>query len=169
MIFGHGKPLIAFVLGIELILLASSFLFANALGRAITDKTVSGIVQDQTGVPLSGASVTVEIWGGYWPDQDFFRTSESTYTDSSGYYEVTINSNYWDPHNTIKVIATYGGYERSRMVEANGDAYQTVNITIVLSIPELGGTLGMLAMLAGCIVPVVLRSSRGRRKLDDRS
>lgn len=154
--------LLAVVAGIALALLAPSFFSTNAEG-AITNKTVLGTVSDQTGNPLAGADVTVEIWGGDWPNQDFFRTSESTVTDAGGYYEVTFNGNYWDPHNTIKVIVIYGSVQEDRMVEADGDPYQTVDIFIDLTIPESSGSLGLLAMMAGCMVPIVVLMARRRR------
>jgi hypothetical protein len=134
----------------------------RATERAITNKTVLGIVYDQTSQPITGADVTVEIWGGYWPDQDFFRTSESTVTDPSGYYEVTFSSNYWDPHNTIKVIVTYGSDEKTHMVEADEEQYQTVDVFMGLVIPEFSGPLGLLAVMIGCMVSVVVLRARRR-------
>jgi len=135
----------------------------HVTSEATTNKTVLGVVYDQTSQPIAGADVTVEIWGGYWPDQDFFRTSESTVTDPSGYYEVTINSNYWDPHNTIKVTVTYGSDQKTHKVEADAEQYQTVNMFMDLVIPEFSGSLGLLAMMAGCAVPVVVMLARKRR------
>lgn len=156
-----GRLLIAIV-GITVAMLAPSLISENAEG-AVVDKTVQGTVYNQAGYPLTGAHVTVEIWGGSWPEQDFFRTSESTTTDYSGYYEVTFSSNYWDPHNTIKVVATYGTYQETRSVEANGDEYQTVDVYIDLTIPEFGGRLGLMAMIATGVVTIVGLQARKRR------
>jgi len=143
-------------------LLAPSFFSANAEGAA-TDKTVSGTVYDQSSNPLAGADVTVAIWGGSWPFETILRTSQSTVTDAWGNYEVTFSSNYWDPHNTIKVTVTYSSTQKTRGVEANGDQYQTVDMTINLAIPESDGPLSLLAMIAGCMVPVVVLLVRRRR------
>ena len=163
----HEVRQLSVVAGIAMALLVSSFLSIGARAEttdaAITDKIVIGTVYDQVGQPISGAQVTVAIWGGSWPSQDFFRTSESAVTDSSGYYEVTINSNYWDPHNTIKVKATYSSTQGTRDVEANGDTYQTVDVRINQSIPELNDTFGLLAMMAGCMVPIVVILTRRRK------
>ena len=162
MVNRHIGRLLVAIVGIAVAMLAPSFISANAEG-AVVDKTVQGGVYDQADYPLMGAHVTVEIWGGDWPEQDFFRTSESTTTDSLGYYEVTFNSNYWDPHNTIKVVATYGIYQETRSVEANGDEYQTVDVYLDLTIPEFSGRLGLMAMMATCVVTIVVLQARKRR------
>jgi len=158
----HRGYLLTVVVGIALALLVPSLFSANAEG-SITDKTVSGTAYDLTSTPLAGARVTVAIWGGDWPNQDFFRTSESTMTDAWGYYEVTISSNYWDPHNTIRVKVTYDSLQGTRDVEANGDEYQTVNVFVNVAIPEFSGPLSMLAMMAGGMVPVVVSLARRRK------
>jgi hypothetical protein len=150
------------VAGISLALLAPSLFSANTEGATI-DKTVSGIAYDRTLNPLHHAHVTVEIWGGYWPDATVLRASHSAWTDASGYYEVTFSSNYWDPHNTIKVKATYDSLQGTRAVEANGDQYQTVNVVVNMTIPEISGPLGLLAMMAACVVPIVVVLARKRR------
>lgn len=137
-----------------LALVAPSFLSDHAIA-ATTNKTVYGAVYDQIGNGLNGADVTVEIWGGYWPDQDFLRTSESTVTDSTGYYQVTISSNYWDPHNTIKIIATFDGNQKTRMIEANESEYQEVNVHMDFTIPEFGSPLILLVILAGLRLSVI--------------
>lgn len=143
-------------------LMAPSFISMNA-EAATTNKTVQGVVYDQTSSPLAGADVTVEIWGGYFPGQTVLRSSVSTVTDSSGYYEVTIGSNYWDPHNTINLIVTYDLTQKTRKVEANGDQYQTVDIIISLAIPEFRGHLSLLTIMAGCIVPIIALAARRRK------
>ena len=107
--------------------------------------------------------MTVEIWGGYWPDQSFFRISNSTVTNAQGYYEVTFNSNYWDPHNTIKVIVTYDSDQKIKKVEADEGLDQEVNVFMNLTIPEFGSPLGLLAMMATCMVPIVVLLARRRR------
>ena len=154
--------LLAMVVVTSLALLAPSFFSANAQGATI-NKTVLGTVSDHDGHPLASAQVTVEIWGGYWPAQDFFRISSSTTTNALGYYEVTFSSNFWDPHNTIKVIVTYGSDQKTTKVEANADQYQEVNMPLNLTIPEFRGPLGLLAMMAGCLVPVVILLARRRK------
>jgi hypothetical protein len=158
----HRGYLPTIVVGIVLALLASSLSSSNAEG-ATTDKTVSGTAYDQTNNPLAGAQVTVEIWAGSWPDETVLRTSQSTVTDTWGDYEVTFAGNSWDPHNTIKVFATYDSLQGAHNVEANGDQYQTVDVTISTAIPEFSGPLGLLAMMAGCMVPIVVLLARRRR------
>ena len=160
----HEEILLVLIAGSTLALLTPSFISMNAEG-AETDKTVLGNVYDLASQPLAGSDVTVEIWGGYWPDQDFFRVSESTVTDALGYYDVTFSSNFWDPHNTIKVIVTYGLSQETRIVEADEDPYQTVDVTMNPAIPEFSGSLGPLAMVAGCAVSISALLGRRRRYL----
>lgn len=126
----------------------------NAEG-AYTAKFVYGTVYDQTGQPLDGASVAVEIWGGYWPDQDYFRISASAATDASGYYEVSIDANYWDPHNTIVVIATQGMTQGTQKAEADAEPTQYVDVHTGTVIPEFSGSLGLLAV-AGFVIPALV-------------
>jgi hypothetical protein len=162
MVVRRKETLLAMVMVIMLALMAPSFLSTNAKG-AVVNKTILGTVYDHDGHPLTGADVTVEIWGGYWPSQDFFRISDSTVTNAWGYYEVTFSSNYWDPHNTIKVIVTYGTDQKTYKVEANADQYQEVNMFLDLTIPEFHGPLGLLAMMIGCVAPIVVLLARRRR------
>ncbi len=154
----------ATAIAVALFFIASPFLSGD-IAAATTNKTVYGTVYDQVGTAISGADVVVEIWGGYWPDQDFIRTSESTVTSPMGYYEVNINSNYWDPHNTIKVIAAYETAQDTTMVEADGEEFQEVNVHMDFTIPEFIGFTEVLAVLAGCMAPVFVFSSRRRRRL----
>lgn len=148
--------------GISLALMILFSMTADVEG-SLTNKTIQGHIQDTIGTPLSGADVTIEIWGGFWPDQDFLRTTSSTVSDAYGNYEVTINSNYWDPHNTIKVIVTYGPDEGTRSVEANDQEYQTVDVTISVAIPEFSNLPGLLVAICGCAVSVLLLGARRRR------
>ena len=147
-----------------MIIAATALLFLPASSMAATtDKTVQGTISDQNGDPVSGASVRVEIWGGSWPDQDFFRTSATTVSNAYGDYQVTINSNYWDPHNTIKVIATFDGYGGSHSVEANDQQYQTVDVTVRLIVPEFGDSPGMLVIVIAFIALSIALSTQRRR------
>lgn len=145
-------------------------LSSNAVGaaahmtvQAATDKAVCGVVYDQAGIPIPGADVNVEIWGGSWPDQAFFRTSISTGTNASGYYEVVFSSNYWSPHNTIRVIVNYGSSQKSYDVEANEEGSQTVDMVMNLMIPEFGWPYSVLAIIAGCLIPASILLARRRR------
>ena len=158
----RNEYLLAMVLVTLLALLAPLLFSTNAQGATV-NKTVLGTVSDQDGSPLANAQVTVEIWGGDWPSQDFFRISSSATTNAMGYYEVTFSSNFWDPHNTIKVIVTFESVQKTTKVEANGDEYQEVNMSLDLTIPEFGGAPGLLALMAGCLIPVVILIARRRR------
>jgi hypothetical protein len=158
----RGKYLLAMVAVLTLAVLAASF-FSAGVQRAYTNKTVFGIVHDQAGNPLPGANVTVEIWGGFWPDQAFFRISNSTVTNGQGYYEVTFSSNYWDPHNTIKVIATYDSDQKIKKVEADEALDQEVNVFMNVTIPEFSTPLGLMTMTAVCMVSIVILLARRRR------
>ena len=165
-----GVCALSIVVGITLALLAPSLFSMNGGGaaahmtvEAVTDKNVQGIVYDQAANPIPGANVTVEIWGGDWPDQAFFRTSKSTVTDTLGFYEVTFSSNYWSPHNTIRIIVTYGSYQKAFEVEANEDESQTVNMFMNLTISEFSGPSGLLAIVAGCMIPTAFLLARRRR------
>ena len=119
----------------------------NAAG-ATTPKFISGSIYDPWDQPASGAEVTVEIWGGSWPDTTILRTSQSTVADTSGYFEVEINANYWGPHNTIRVRATDWPYEGAHSVEANGDIGQTVDVNLNPAIPEFNIPMAMLLVCA---------------------
>jgi len=143
------------------LLLAAILLPSNAQG-AISDKTVYGTVEDQVGDFVSGAHVTVEMWGGDWPRIDYFRASQPAVTNSLGYYEVTFDANSWDPHNTIRVIVTYNSIEKIRQVEANGDDYQEVNVVMDLSIPELSGPVSLCVVIgvSACSLMLMRRFKR---------
>jgi hypothetical protein len=149
------------VLGVAAGALVTTSVAPNAEG-ATTNKTVYGTIYNHLGQPIGGMSVVVEIWGGFWPVQEFFRISKSTVSDSSGYYQVTISSNYWDPHNTIVVIVTHDSVPTTKKTEANGDEFQEVDMTVNIPIPEFG-SIGLLTVVAGCTLPIVafLRRRRG--------
>ena len=125
-------------------------------GGATTAKFIDGIVYDLDDQRAIGAEVTVEIWGGDWPDQDFLRTSQSTVTDVSGRYEVEINANYWRPHNTIWVYASDGQYQGQTKVEADAEAGQTVDVHLVLTVPEFD-TSAAIVLVSAVIIHAFLR------------
>jgi len=127
---------------------------------ATTAKLVDGHVYNLGGQPAAGAEVRVEIWGGYWPDLGSLRTSQMTDTDSSGHYQVIINANYWDPHNTIWVYANDSISQGETKVEADAQADQMVNVTLDLAIPEFG----IPVVIASVSVPVILKTLQARRK-----
>jgi len=133
-------------------------------GGAVSEKVVDGFVYDVGGQPVGGAEVRVEIWGGSWPEQDYFRTSQSTVTDYLGYYEVIIDSNYWDPHNTIRVIATDGPLQGEEMIEADGDSGQTVDVTLAPAIPNLSSPMAIVS--AAFLVALILRRRAARTGQD---
>jgi hypothetical protein len=160
--FTWSRFLPAMATAMTLVLLATSFFSTNVAG-SITNKNVQGVILNQTGSPFPGADVTVEIWGGYWPDQDYFRTSVSTVTDAWGYYEVTINSNYWDPHNTIKLVVTFGSSQDTHKVEANDEQYQTVDMYTSIVIPEFTGSVSLLVLLTGSLVSGAIFLARRRK------
>ncbi len=119
----------------------------NAEG-AISSKVVYGTVYDSGGLPVAGADVRVEIWGGAWPDADFLRITKSTVTDYSGYYQVTINANYWDPHNSIWVFATDGVYQGQKRVEADAEGAQMVDVNLAEVVPEFNAPLVVVLVSA---------------------
>ena len=154
--------LVLLVLGVAAALPMPSLFAPNAEG-ATTNKIVYGIVYDRADQSIPGADVVVEIWGGDWPVQEFFRTSDSTVSDASGHYEVTISSNYWDPHNTIKVIVTYDSIQESDKFEADAEEYQEHDMFMNLEIPEFNSSHGFLAIMAGCMILMVILLKRKRR------
>jgi hypothetical protein len=150
------------VLAVTLVCLFPGDCSASEPG-ALSNKIVDGYITELGGQPSVGAQVRVEIWGGAWPVQSFFRTSQSDITDSSGHYEVTINGNYWDPHNTIWVFANDGVYQGDRKVEANGDDFQTVNVTLGRLIPEFGSPMVIVAISVLVVLLSCGRVARSRK------
>jgi len=115
-------------------------------GGALADKIIYGYVFDFGGQPVSGAEVLVEIWGGYWPYPESFRISQETVADSSGYYEVLIDANYWDPHNTIWVFAASGPYEEDVKAEADAEPDQRVDVALAQVIPEFSSPMAIVSV-----------------------
>ncbi len=149
--------------------LLSLWLFSGSppAEAAVSDKLVYGNVYDLGGQPVIGADVLVEIWGGSWPDRTVLRTSMSTVTGVTGQYEVTIDANYWDPHNTIWVFANDSTYEGETRVEADNTQSQVVDVSLVQVIPEFeaAGVVGVVVSTAGILVTFRRRfapSSRAR-------
>ncbi len=127
---------------------------------ATTAKTIDGDVYGPSGEPVAGAEVRVEIWGGSWPDQDSLRTTQSTTTDFLGHYEVTIDANFWNPHNTIWVYATDGPYQGDIKVEADAQSGQVVDVTMTLAIPEFSNPIAIVLICAATALVFYGRAAR---------
>ncbi len=74
----------------------------------VDDSRVSGEVTDsETGLPIEGVLVTVEIWNSYLPG-DY---ANFTFTDSDGYYEMNVTN------GTADIWFTKGGYSMAMFEE----------------------------------------------------
>ena len=134
----------------------------NATG-AVTPKLIDGIVYYPGGQPAAGAEVTVEIWGGSWPDRTVLRASQSTVTNIDGHYEVVIGANYWSPHNTIWVHATLGSYQGEHKVEADAEASEVVDVNMVPVIPEFNVPVAVV-MACASVVSILCRRAIVKQK-----
>ena len=159
----HMLLIPAIGLGVSIALLFPLPTPTVAMG-ALIDKTISGYVYDLASQPINGASVVVEIWGGSWPDMTIVRFSDTKSTDLWGYYEVIVDANFWDPHNTIIVTVTYESSEKTRIVEADADQYQSVDVSMPITIPELGAPANLTLAVSGLIGAVVIISMTRRKR-----
>ena len=104
-------------------------------------KAVRGNVYDSLSNPIEGANVTVVVKDG--------ETVTATYyydeTTSEGYYQVTVDLTEWEVGYTIEVTAKFGAAEDTETVVADSAPFQTVDVTLPMTIPEFGGLLGSSA------------------------
>lgn len=73
---------------------------------------------------------------------------------------VTIDANYWDPHNTIWVHVTDGVFQEDSKIEANEEADQTIDITLAIPIPEFGFPMIVVSVSVLVIFMQLRRSYR---------
>jgi len=135
-------------------------MFATQLTQAAAGPlVVDGHVYDQTMTAVSGATVVVAVTNGAT-----LRGTQTTTTDSVGFYTVTIDPNQWDVGNTLTVVATKlpDVGEASKTIDSD---FQTVDVMFGAVIPEFGP--GMMAGVAGLTALIVIVGVRRRRKGQD--
>ena len=122
-------------------------------------KGVNGRVYDSIANPIEGANVTVVVKDG--------ETVTATYyydeTLSDGYYSITVAHNEWEVGYTIEVTAKFGAAEDTETVVADSAPFQTVDLTLPMTIPEFGGLLGSSAAFI-TVVMIAMFILFGRRK-----
>ena len=123
-------------------------------------KAVRGNVYDSLSNPIEGANVTVVVKDG--------ETVTATYyydeTTSEGYYQVTIAAVEWNVGYTIEVTAKFGAAEDTETVVADGEPFQTVDVTVPMVIPEFGGLLGSsVAFITVVMIAMFVIIRRTRR------
>ena len=123
-------------------------------------KAVNGRVYDSLSSPIEGANVTVVVKDG--------ETVTATYyfdeTLSDGYYQVTVAMPEWEEGFTIEVTAKFGAAEDTETVVADGEAIQTVDVTLPMIIPEFGGLMGSsVAFITVVMIAMFVIIRRTRR------
>jgi len=113
------------------------------------EKWVRGYVKDSAGRVLIGATVTVNILDGA-PSP---RATLVDTTDDSGWYHVEFNPGDWDVGNTIQVISSYEGDQRTVEQSATLNIIQQIDVTYPYEISQFGSWMGFA--LAGALVAVV--------------
>lgn len=119
---------------------------------------VDGTVRDSLLQNVSGASVTVQIKNGAT-----VRDTQTTTTNATGFYTLSINPELWDIGNTVVVTATKGADSGDASATIDNDFGMTVNVTFGgSSIPELS-TPALLGVVGATVVLVLGLGVRKRR------
>ena len=141
--------------------------YARVAKAADATKTVYGIVYDETGQPVAGATVTVTMKYGTGSTR-----SQLTYgpTETDGYYLVVFGLTEWMEHDTIEVIASESGLgTATNSTEATVAGSQQVDVHFLELIPEFVSP--KFVTLAFCaIIVFIFRGLKngGRRTQRDR-
>jgi len=113
-------------------------------------KTVNGYVEDNSGNPYPGVTVSVTIDGNV----------KSELTNSLGYYDLQFLSAEWTIGSTIFVVAQYqSGSPQTTSDLAEDSFIQTMDLLkFPYEIPEMGSSLGLIAagILVGAVAIVVV-------------
>jgi len=122
-------------------------------------KAVDGTVFDSSLNIVVGASVTVQV---YIDSSMIVRSTQSTTTDSLGFYTVTFGNTEWEIGDTIKVTATKGADSGTNSVVADSGFQQTLNITFGSVIPEFGSPLVISLAMVGIVLTFVISRRKGK-------
>ncbi len=105
---------------------------SGARTSAIGPKVLMGHVYQTDGItPAAGAQVTAAILSGFT-----IRATQSTTTNSTGFYTVTFGPSDWDIGNLIEVGALLGSVGGLGSAVADSSGVQTVDVTLSTTIPE---------------------------------
>jgi len=145
------------------VLIATPFAFVHVRLAKAADapKTVYGVVYDEIGQPIAGATVTVTMKYGLDNNR-----SQLIYgpTDTDGYYLLVFDISQWMEHDTIEVVASRSGQDTAtNSTEANPEGSQQVDVQFLELIPEF--TNPAFVISAFCVTALlVFRGSRNRRR-----
>jgi hypothetical protein len=143
------------------ILIGMSFLSVSRDASAGIMKVVRGQIYDQSGNPIGGANVTIEaVRGGTTRDTQWYDSSEV-----DGFYTVTFSiMDDLQVGDTIKVTASYSGFQSSNSTTADSGPLLTIDVTIVgITVPEFGSL--SVAAICGAFVAVFILIGRRRTGL----
>jgi hypothetical protein len=158
------RAIVVIAIAAILMALPSIVMLGSDRGEAgLFPVNVRGYIMDLAGNKLQGANVTIEII-----NETSGLTTKTLYYDStlsSGLYSVTFEGAYWDPGDTIKVTAKYGGDTVINQTRVNDRPIQYVNVTMSVEIPEFGSLFGLPTfVLSVGLVAAVIVVGRRRQK-----
>jgi len=153
---------------IILLAMAVTISLAGTAGRSDSilgpfTKTIDGTVYDHLGSAVDGVNVKVDIWVGDWPlNFGVLSGSRTTASDAWGHYEVSFDANEWSPHYVIEILGTKDITVWTENAEANGDAFQTIDLDSSSTIPEFSGPEIMVLTVSASAAFFVLITRRKR-------
>jgi hypothetical protein len=123
-------------------------------------KVIKGIVYDESGIELEGATVTVTMKSG--ATVHGMETDGPTWDD--GYFQVTFDVGYWVEGDDIVVVAAKAGNggEAINYSVADDLDQQIVDVHFETAIPQFGGFVGAF-VAAGLVGAVAVVSFRKRK------
>ena len=134
--------IVVFILSIGMLLMPA------VVDAAAGPKNVRGYVWDNAGRPIEGASVSVTV-----KTSADVPTTNSTTTNSAGFYSVSFGPSYWDVGKKINVTATYNANQQTNSTTAIDYPVQFVNVTFPFEIPVFDSIWGFA--IAGGALAVV--------------
>jgi hypothetical protein len=139
-----------------MVMLMPSHVGSRASIAATGPLVVDGHVYTATDGPVSSADVTVTVFNGMVQ-----RATQSTITDSAGFYTVTIDHSQWDSGNTLVVNATKGVDTGQNSTTIDFE-FMTVDVKFGTVVPELGGPAVTALTVCAIGMMVVLYARRSR-------
>ena len=121
---------------------------------------IDGTVFDASLNIVQGATVVVDVMVG---STSTVRSTQSTTTDSLGFYTVTFIDTQWEVGDTIKVTATKGSDSGTGSgVVGDDPPHETIDVTIGSAIPEFGSPVLISVAMAGIVLTFVISRRNGK-------
>jgi hypothetical protein len=150
---GSGARIATFLMAFTVLIACMAMVLPKTVSANAGPFIVDGTVTDSAGRPIVGAAVVIVMKNGATTID-----TQSTTTDSAGFYTADVGHDLWQAGFTVTSTATFNSAQVSDTATVGADPFMTIDLQYPFEIPQFGSVLGFVvaAGLVGVVAVVFL-------------